>query len=410
MKQAEDRLEELNERLERRRRELQQERQCAIADIRVHGRAWVLPHPDRDAPDMAPMVRDDEIERIAVEAVTAYEQEQGRQVESVEAENKGYDLISRRFHPEDPLMATESRFIEVKGRAGVGEVALSPNEYQKARVLEEEYWLYVVFNCAAEPEIYPLRDPAGLGWEPMGQVSHFRLGPQVIKAEAERQRQAQPSLIEQAFQQVWQDILAELGRYNILVEGLSDKVYLELAAQRYREARGVDLLDGGQVKIVAGRGTKRHAPYFGMLQSLESQGIKFVVMLDGDEPGEVAAEAMRKFGAQKNRHYFHLERPDYKDKGGRSWEVEIEDMLAWPLLDTFIRQYPDAVEERFQRGQTHKVVIQGKPVERDGQTFDYKMMLTDHVRHQASLDDLAMLVAVLKKARKCMGLKDNLAA
>ncbi len=47
-----------------------------------------MPHPERDTPEMAPMVRDDEIERIAVKAVTAYEQTRGRQVESVEAENK----------------------------------------------------------------------------------------------------------------------------------------------------------------------------------------------------------------------------------------------------------------------------------------------------------------------------------
>jgi predicted ATP-dependent endonuclease of OLD family len=187
---------------------------------------------------------------------------------------------------------------------------------------------------------------------------------------------------------------------------LSDKVYLELAAQRYREAHGVDLLEDGQVRIVAGRGTKRFAPYFGLLQSLESQGIKFVVMLDGDEPGEVAAEAMRKFGAQKNRHYFHLERPDFKDKGGKSWEVEIEDMLAFRLIDAFVTQYPDAVEARFQMGPVTKIVINGKPVERDGQTYDFKMMLTEYVRQQATVDDLTELVNLLKKARKCMGLKE----
>ena len=68
-------------------------------------------------------------------------------------------------------------------------------------------------------------------------------------------------------------------------------------------------------------------------------------------------------------------------------------------------QYPDAVEARFQMGPVMKVVINGKPVERDGQTFDYKMMLAEHVRQQATLDDLAMLVELLQRARRCMGLK-----
>jgi len=36
-------------------------------------------------------------------------------------------------------------------------------------------------------------------------------------------------------------------------------------------------------KIVAGRGTKHMAPDFGVLQALEQEGIRFVVMLDGDD-------------------------------------------------------------------------------------------------------------------------------
>ena len=125
LKQFEDRLDELNARLERRRAELQQEAHCTIADIQHLGRAWVLPHPERAAPAIAPMVRDDEIERIAVQKAIEYEEARGWQVVSVEQENRGFDLISRRPHPEDPQTAIEVRFIEVKGRAGVGEVALS---------------------------------------------------------------------------------------------------------------------------------------------------------------------------------------------------------------------------------------------------------------------------------------------
>lgn len=51
------------------------------------------------------MLSDREIERIAVEAVLAYEEAQGWQVVSVEPENWGFDLISRKPHPEDPEAA-----------------------------------------------------------------------------------------------------------------------------------------------------------------------------------------------------------------------------------------------------------------------------------------------------------------
>jgi superfamily II DNA or RNA helicase len=183
MKQAEDRLDELNGRLERRREDLQQERHCAISDIQQVGRAWVLPHPDREAPGIAPMVRDEEIERIAVEAVIAYERARGWKVESVETENRGFDLISRRPHPEDPRTAVEVRFIEVKGRAMVGEVALTANEYKTAERLKGDYWLYVVYNCGSTPELYTVQDPARLGWKPVVRVEHYLAGPEQILAQ-----------------------------------------------------------------------------------------------------------------------------------------------------------------------------------------------------------------------------------
>jgi len=180
LKQTEDRLDELNARLERRRAELAQERQCTIADVQHLGVAWVLPHPQRAAPGIAPMVRDDEVERIAVEAVIAHEAREGRQAVSVESENRGFDLISRRMHPEDPQTAIEVRFIEVKGRAGVGEVALSANEYRTATRLRRDYWLYVVYNCGGTPEVHPIQDPAQLDWETVMAVEHYRIGATVV--------------------------------------------------------------------------------------------------------------------------------------------------------------------------------------------------------------------------------------
>jgi superfamily II DNA or RNA helicase len=175
IKQMEDRLFELNGRLERRREELKQEGSCTIADIQRHGRAWVLPHPDRSSPDFAAMVADGEVERIAVAAVMEYERSRGWQVESVESENRGFDLISRKPHPEDPETAIAVRFIEVKGRGAVGPVALTANEYKKAGQLKDDYWLYVVFNCATVPELHLVQNPVKLGWQPLVKVEHYRV-------------------------------------------------------------------------------------------------------------------------------------------------------------------------------------------------------------------------------------------
>ena len=180
--QCENRIDELNARREQRLAALDRECECTIGDIQHVGCAWVLPHPERTAPGVAPMVRDDEIERIAVRTVIACEEAQGRQVESVEAQNRGFDLISRRPHPEDPKTAVEVRFIEVKGRAGVGEVALTTNEYKTAERLKNDFWLYVVYNCASTPQVHVIRNPARLGWKPVVTVEHYCAEPSEILA------------------------------------------------------------------------------------------------------------------------------------------------------------------------------------------------------------------------------------
>ena len=82
-----------------------------------------------------------------------YEREQGRKPVSVEEENCGWDVTSL----QDGQVA---RYIEVKGRAGVGGVALTPNEWIKAQRFGKDYWLYVVVNCRTRPELHLIQDPA----------------------------------------------------------------------------------------------------------------------------------------------------------------------------------------------------------------------------------------------------------
>ena len=181
LKMQEDKLDELNHRLEQRRAELTKERECAIGNIQRLGSAWVLPHPERDTPHGKRAVSDPEIERIAVETVMAYEMRRGWKVQSVENENRGFDLISRRPHPEDPDTAVEVRFIEVKGQSVVNEVPLSPNEFRTAERLRKDYWLYAVFNCATQPEVHVIQDPARLGWQPIIKLDHYHISAHEIR-------------------------------------------------------------------------------------------------------------------------------------------------------------------------------------------------------------------------------------
>jgi len=115
------------------------------------------------------------IERIAIQTVVDFESARGCAVESVENEARGFDLISRRPLCEGGREAIETRFIEVKGRAGTGEVALTANEYKTAQRLDDQYWLYVVFNCGSRPELTVIQNPARLDWEPLTKIDCYRI-------------------------------------------------------------------------------------------------------------------------------------------------------------------------------------------------------------------------------------------
>jgi len=177
---AEQHVEELDHRLGTRLKQLDMERLCTITDIDFMGQAWVLPHPERSKPEMAAMVSDPEIERIAVDEAIRYERSLGWEVTSVETEDRGYDLLSRKPHPSEPGAYIASRFIEVKGRAAVGEVGLSSNEFKTAQRLAGDYWLYVIFNCASKPELHTVQDPARLGWKQVVRVESYLVAPATI--------------------------------------------------------------------------------------------------------------------------------------------------------------------------------------------------------------------------------------
>jgi len=66
---------------------------------------------------------------------------------------RGYDLESHRANGEKVV-------IEVKGRAGRGPVQLTENEWPTAVNVRDRYWLYVAVDCATNPRLYRVQDPA----------------------------------------------------------------------------------------------------------------------------------------------------------------------------------------------------------------------------------------------------------
>ena len=144
---------ELSQRLKDRLAEIEQEQHLSEKPPEILGVAVILPAPQEVLRSVEGMESDPEIERIAVELVMKYEREQGRKPVSVEEDNCGWDVSSL-------LEGQVDRYIEVKGRAGEGGVALTPNEWIKAQRFGKDYWLYVVVNCKTNPQLFLIQDPA----------------------------------------------------------------------------------------------------------------------------------------------------------------------------------------------------------------------------------------------------------
>jgi superfamily II DNA or RNA helicase/transcriptional regulator with XRE-family HTH domain len=160
-------------RIKTRQQKLAEQRDLALARLRrepeliVPGEVTFLAHalvlPSSDPEDR--QRHDDAVEAVAVQVARAYEEAAGATVKDVSTpalalraglgEHPGFDLHSRR--PDGA-----ERCIEVKGRAAVGDVDVSENEWAKACNLRERYWLYVVYGCAGpRPQLQRVPDPFG---------------------------------------------------------------------------------------------------------------------------------------------------------------------------------------------------------------------------------------------------------
>jgi SNF2 family DNA or RNA helicase len=137
--------EEAKQKLEK---EIEQEASLAISDPKFLSAIYIKP----SSSESDDMVGSEEIEKIGMNIVMEYEKSQGREPEDVSKENLGYDIRSKGKN--------EIRYIEVKTRKDEGSIALTLNEKNYAERFKEQYWLYVVYNAASNPELLIINNPA----------------------------------------------------------------------------------------------------------------------------------------------------------------------------------------------------------------------------------------------------------
>lgn len=114
--------------------------------------ALVIPDPSPEAQE----VYNKNIEEMAIRIARNFEVDHyNARVFDVSSPylGRGYDLESHRANGDRVV-------IEVKGRAGRGPVQLTENEWPTAINVRDRYWLYVVVDCATNPKLYRVQDPA----------------------------------------------------------------------------------------------------------------------------------------------------------------------------------------------------------------------------------------------------------
>lgn len=127
---------------------IEQEKHLTMSAPRFIGAVRVVP-----AVHVEPaMVSDARIELVGMEVAMDFEREHGRIPEDISAENLGFDIRSRDGNG-------KLRYIEVKARAQQGAVALTQNEWFKAKRFTDDYYLYAVMNAANSPELVIIRNP-----------------------------------------------------------------------------------------------------------------------------------------------------------------------------------------------------------------------------------------------------------
>jgi len=169
------------DRIKQRQRSLEDLKQQALAALRrepeliepreVTFLAHALAVPSSDPEDKKR--HDAEIEKVAVRIAAEYERAQGWTPRDVStpalaraaglSDNPGFDILSNRpafGATSGKSTVFEERAIEVKGRAGVGDIELTENEWSRACNSRDHYWLYVVYDCATpNPRLMRVQDP-----------------------------------------------------------------------------------------------------------------------------------------------------------------------------------------------------------------------------------------------------------
>ena len=173
-------IEQITRDFETRRQSLGRRKVTTIRTPQVVGVAAVIPAPvpavlegGRGGVDLKA------VEMAAIDYVNQYERRNGREPEDVSKQGVGYDIKS-------VGAAGDVRYIEVKGHATKGDLALYYTEWQTANRMRGEFFIYDVHNAISDPELWITQDPVGKGVDALERVVEYLIRADQLEGIAER--------------------------------------------------------------------------------------------------------------------------------------------------------------------------------------------------------------------------------
>jgi hypothetical protein len=215
-----------------------------------------------------------------------------------------------------------------------------------------------------------------------------------------------------------------LARANVMVEGLHDQNYFQLASDLYCKQHGLMLVGKNLSLFPSGLGnnggTEGIEKCFPMLRELiatdvdnDKQLFRVVALLDDDTRGRATLNVLtrRNLNFSQNKDIFLLKREytskqtrdprqlaNLIEKANEAWKdlhCVIEDLLSWDILSAFCEEYPNCRPNTQLRlpGAHHL-----------GFAMHAKAPLFRFVCEHAVLKDVDRLLDTLKFLRWCLGL------
>ncbi|ABK76799.1 superfamily II DNA/RNA helicase, SNF2 family [Cenarchaeum symbiosum A] len=132
--------------------QIEKEQQLTISTPEFFGIIRIKPSRVADIPEDT--VGSPESEKAGMEIAMMHEKNAGRNPVDVSKENLDFDIKSSDNEG-------KTRYIEVKTSYGIGDVVLTTNEWFRARMLKDDYYLYVVWNAGrSSSKLVAIKNPA----------------------------------------------------------------------------------------------------------------------------------------------------------------------------------------------------------------------------------------------------------